>query len=269
MLEPGSFCPYLLGLAIETAALSTPSRLALPVTRPANPRLRVRRKPPPPVQDSSRRNLVLAVVVLAVGLGTAFFGYWFGQRALEDVTSPTPVVQDERKLLGRSQGLLKEEDILATVASVPTGEISQDELFELQEEAVANSSAEDAAKLTIAAEAMDQDVSLKVDSVLWQGSNLVLQVSLQNRGRNPVRFVYSPTFDLLVVSDPQGNPLRTYTEGLPADLPDDQEVYRGTIQVSASDLEGVESLNLSLTDYPDRALTLNLRTIPVPALPGG
>lgn len=239
------------------------------MTKPATPRLRVRRRTPRTRASSGRRNLLLAVVVLLVGAGTSVFGFRFGQNALQEVNTPRSVVADNRKPLGKSQGLLRESDILASIASLPevgdAPEVTAEELLEQQEDAAAEDPS--LAKLKVDARTSDQEVTLTVDTVAWQGQNLTLQVSLQNRSYKPVRFVFSPAFDLLALSDDQGHTLRTFTDGLPGELPDDQEVYKGAIQVPMSELEGAQELNLTLTDYPDREIQLNLRGIPIPKRP--
>ena len=193
-------------------------------------------------------------------------GFQFGQNALEDVTSPKLVLED-RKALGKSKGLLKESQILATLTTTP--EISEaltpDELLEQQEDLAAADTSE--AKIKVAAKLTVSNVILTIDSVAWEGANLVLQVSLQNKSYQPVRFIYSPAFDLLALTDEQGRPVRTFTDGLPGELPDDREIYKGTIQVSASDIQGAQSLNLNLTDHPDRELQFQINAIPIPPQP--
>lgn len=179
------------------------------------------------------------------------------------------VGKEKRRSLGKSQGLLKESDILATLSSLPDGgdapELTAEEILEQQEDEAASDPS--VALIKVAARATEQEVTLAIDTVAWQGQNLTLQVSLQNKSFHPVRFVFSPAFDQLTVTNDQGRKVRTVTEGLPSELPDDQEVYKGTIQIPAGELQGSRLLNVSLTDYPDRELQLQLDSVPVPTRP--
>lgn len=228
----------------------------------------MRRRPPAKAQAPfDYRNLILAAFVLLGGAGASFFGFQFGQKALEDVSSPRTPSGEGRKVLGKSQGLLKEAEILGslTTASEVPEALTPDELLEQEEDLAAEDSS--SAKVKVSARSVQENVSLSVDSLSWQGSNLVLQVSLQNKSYHAARFAYSPAFGLLVVTDDQGKPLRTVSEGLPPELPDDRQVYKGNIQIPASELGNSRSLNLSLTDYPDRQLQFQLNAIPVPPRP--
>ncbi len=193
-------------------------------------------------------------------------GYHFGQNALADVTSPHSPVADKRKLLGKSQGLLKEADILSSLTNLPevadAPDLTQDELLEQQEDIAASDPS--VATVKVGGRSTDQEVTLIVDTIAWQGTNLVLQVSMQNKSYHPARFSYSPFVGLLVVTDDQGHTLRTFTDGLPTELPDDRELYKGAIQVSANEIPNAHRINLTLTDYPDRELQLNIRDIPIP-----
>jgi hypothetical protein len=53
------------------------------------------------------------------------------------------------------------------------------------------------------------------------------------------------------------------TEGLPAELPASSSAFPGTITLPADRLEGVQKVSLSLTDYPDKRLKLQLSNIPL------
>ncbi|MBC7880161.1 MAG: hypothetical protein H7Y37_02410 [Anaerolineae bacterium] len=238
------------------------------MTKPA-PRLRVRPRPTPPKPTSGKRNWVLAALILVGGSLASVAGYHFGQNALADVTAPHSPVTDKRKLLGKSQGLLRETDILGSLTNLPevadAPDLTQDELLEQQEDIAASDPS--VATIKVGARSTDQEVTLIVDTISWQGTNLVLQVTMQNKSYHPTRFSYSPFGGLLVVNDDQGHTLRTFTDGLPTELPDDRELYKGSIQVSANEIPNARSINVSLTDYPERELQLNIKGIPIPLRP--
>jgi hypothetical protein len=238
------------------------------LTKPAQ-RLRVRSRPTPPKAPSGRQNWVLVALVLLGGSLASVAGYHFGQNALADVTSPRSPVNDKRKLLGKSQGLLKEAEILSSLTNLPevadAPDLTQDELLEQQEDIAASDPS--VATIKVGARSTDQEVTLTVDTISWQGTNLILQVSMQNKSYHPARFSYSPFVGLLVVNDDQGHTLRTFTEGLPNELPEDRELYKGSIQVAANEIPNARSINVSLTDYPDRELQLNIKGVPIPLRP--
>jgi hypothetical protein len=230
----------------------------------------VRRRPPPAKAPSGLRNAVLALVVLLAGAMATSAGYRFGQSALEEVNTPkTALGNEKRKSLGKSQGLLRESDILATLTNLPevgdAPELTAEEILEQQEDEAASDPSVGLVK--VGARTTEQEVTLAVETVAWQGQNLTLQVSLQNKSYHPIRFVFSPAFDLLKVTDDQGRTVRTLTEGLPGELPDDQELYKGTIQIPVGELGRSRSLSLSLNDYPDREVQLLVEGIPVPVRP--
>jgi len=105
----------------------------------------------------------------------------------------------------------------------------------------------------------NRDVVLELKSVRRQNDSLVMQVSLRNTGKQPVRFLYS----FLNVTDDRGRAVSASTEGLPAELPSSSETFSGSIIIPTALVEGVEKLSLTLTDYPDQRLQLQLSNIPV------
>jgi hypothetical protein len=113
------------------------------------------------------------------------------------------------------------------------------------------------AKLPLSA--VDKGVTLTVVGASRVGDSLVFEVTLRNKGDRPVQFLYS----FLEMADDQGDPISAIVEDLPSDLPADGATVRGKAIVPAVLLEGVRSLQLSLTDYPDRQLQLQVVGIPV------
>jgi hypothetical protein len=108
--------------------------------------------------------------------------------------------------------------------------------------------------------AASEQVAMQVLSVRREGGQVVLNVALQNNSPETVRFLYS----FLNVTDDNGRPIDALIEGLPGELPPNNQVFQGTIRIPASSLAGSRSLSLSLADYPSRRHQVGVSGIPVP-----
>ncbi|MFS8780669.1 hypothetical protein [Synechococcus sp. W55.1] len=103
-------------------------------------------------------------------------------------------------------------------------------------------------------------VSMQVLSVRREGSQVVLNVAMQNNSAETVRFLYS----FLNITDDNGRSINALTQGLPGELPPNSQVFQGIIRIPASSLAGSRSLSLSLADYPSRRHRVGASGIPVP-----
>lgn len=101
---------------------------------------------------------------------------------------------------------------------------------------------------------------MKVDRVVPVGGGLRLSVSLQNNGTEPVEFLYS----FLEIKDQDGNLISSFTESLPQSLPDDRQVYPGTIELFDPLPKSVTSLSINLASYPDEKVKLQVNSIAIP-----
>ena len=93
----------------------------------------------------------------------------------------------------------------------------------------------------------------------WTDSGLVLTVTLQNQGSEPVEFLYS----FLEARDQLGSSVTALTEQLPQTIPPDGKPYEGTIKIPGSLSGVVETLSLTLNSYPDEAIQLKLNNLQV------
>jgi len=105
----------------------------------------------------------------------------------------------------------------------------------------------------------DGGVLMEVVGVQPDQGSLVLDVNLRNEGTKPVRFLYS----FLDVTDNQNRPLSATAEGLPGELQPLSDTFSGRIRIPKALIEGVDSLAVSLTDYPEQKIQLKLEGIPV------
>lgn len=211
--------------------------------------------------------LILLVSMVVAGLVSASWGSSLGREALKGITQPD--TRPESNKAGSQAGnsrreelaVLPENDIIANVKVRMNGG-SKDTNTSPSASAKAAPTTEvatETAKTQLPMTATSQDVALEVKSVRRQGESLVLAVSLRNSGKQPVRFVY----DALTVTDEQGQSLKATTDGLPVELPASSNTFAGTVSIPASLLDGVQKISLSLTDYPDKRLQLQLSNIPL------
>ena len=102
-------------------------------------------------------------------------------------------------------------------------------------------------------------VTFTVKSARYSGGDLLIRVNMQNKGNNSVRFLYG----FLDITDNKGRTLSAITEGLPAELPPNSREFSGAISIPTALLDDVNKISLSLTDYPNQKVKLNLVDIPV------
>ncbi|MBW4696174.1 MAG: DUF3426 domain-containing protein [Lyngbya sp. HA4199-MV5] len=208
--------------------------------------------------------LLLLVSMVVAGLVSASWGASLGREALKGITQPD--TRPTNNKVGGQAGsvrreelaVLPEEDIIANVKARMNGGTVKEVTPSPSASPKATAPTE-AAKSQLPMTATSQDVVLEVKSVRKEGESLVLAVSLRNNGKQPVRFVY----DALTVTDDQGQPLKASTDGLPAELPAASSAFPGSISIPANLLGGVQKISLSLPDYPDKRLQLQVSNIPV------
>ncbi|PSB25387.1 hypothetical protein C7B82_23720 [Stenomitos frigidus ULC18] len=207
--------------------------------------------------------LILLVSMVAAGLVSASWGSSLGREALKGITQPD--TRPSNNKAGNRAGttrreelaVLPESDIIANVKVRMNGGTGKD--LKASPVATTKAATTSAAKTELPLSVTSQDVMLEVKSARQQGELMVLAVSLQNGGKQSIRFVY----DALNVTDEQGRTLKASMEGLPAELPAASRAFPGTVSISANLLDGVQKVSLSLTDYPDKRLQLQLSNIPL------
>ena len=217
-----------------------------------------------PIQLSPTAMLTIALLSLMAiaGLLSTIVGITIGREALKGVTQPDTRPSSLLKPSKASSKptdelvILREEDILAKVKSRINGDGSQQKPIPLSDSKV-STSGNQPSQFPIARES--RGVLLQITSAQQQGDSFILNVTLQNRSQQPVQFLYS----LLEIHDDQGQVLNASTDGLPSELPAASSLFSGTISISTSLLEGVKTLSLKLTDYPDQRVRLEAENIPL------
>ncbi|MEB3281060.1 MAG: hypothetical protein VKK42_19260 [Lyngbya sp.] len=233
--------------------------------------------------------VVMTVVLLVLMFGAGFFssawGYKLGREALKEITQP-----DVRpsNLTGKTEDsepktdgvkMLKEGDILANVKkrmegkdeettasapATPQGEQKAEQKPEQKPEQKAEQKPEEkpqqqAATSTFPIVSRDGGVTLEVTSASQTGSSLLLKVQLKNESDTSIRFLYS----FLNVTDDKGRALSASVDELPGQLPPDSQTYLGTVSIPTALLDNANELAISLTDYPDQKLKLQMSGIPI------
>ncbi|MGK7925712.1 MAG: hypothetical protein AB4290_10775 [Spirulina sp.] len=206
------------------------------------------------------------------GTASAFWGYSLGREALKGVTQPD--ISPTKKLASNHSTstdrelkiLLTEEELLKQAEDIINGKVIPEPIAEpVNEEAKASEAEETVAEPVpelaevLPIKGSDRGVSLAIVDAKREAGSLVLNVDLKNESRESVRFLYS----FLDVRDDQGRALSAITDGLPGELPANGKNFSGTIKIPTALLEDAEQLSLTLTDYPDRELELNLANIPI------
>jgi hypothetical protein len=218
--------------------------------------------------------LLLLGMMFGAGATSAKLGLTLGTEALKEITqpeiSPTRNRKEQEEGLGKGNAItfLSEEQILQRVKAIEEGKVPAEKPPEKKAEAkkpdqpaaepqkaAAPKKAEGNFPLT----SKSQDVTFNINSVQKDGSWLFMDVSLKNDSDRSVQFLYS----FLNITDERGRALSATTEGLPGELPADQKNYEGKIKISTALLDDAKQLSLTLTDYPDQQLQLQISNIPV------
>lgn len=109
--------------------------------------------------------------------------------------------------------------------------------------------------------AQDQGVLLEIRSARIDNDVIILETYLRNDSTETVRFLYS---SFLEVSNAEGQSLTAFVEDLPGELPALGETFQGEIRIPQNLVGESKTLKVSLSDYPDRTLTLAINEVPMP-----
>jgi hypothetical protein len=222
------------------------------------------------VNPSAGLTILLLLLMAGTGVASTSWGYNLGREALKGIVQPDfrPTADSSGrggkrpepaplKLIDESQLIAKTKAATQTPATGNKPPEPVDPAVTQAQPQASPLSRKAVAKLPLSA--TDKGVTLTVVGASRVGDSLVFEVTLRNKGDRPVQFLYS----FLEMADDQGDPISAIVEDLPSDLPSDGATVRGKAIVPAVLLEGVKSLQLSLTDYPDRQLQLQVVGIPV------
>jgi hypothetical protein len=218
--------------------------------------------------------LILLSLMVAAGVTSAAGGYNLGREALKGIRQP-----DVRpNAVGDTEGaprreeviLLKEADIIETIETRIKGKSKKySEIpnavqvvppalpVSTTQQPTPSPDTPNQAGLPITNSI--QGVTLTVRSVRKDADALVLDVNLQNTGAQSIKFLYS----FMEITDDQGRSYSGNTQGLPLELLPNGQTFPGTISIPIALLSDSNNLTLTLADYPQQKVKLQLSGIPV------
>lgn len=195
---------------------------------------------------------------------SAVAGMRAGREALKGITQPDTRPTNNLTKQGGSNShrdalvILQEDKIIASVKDrIATGNGGGNSGNTAAKPAPTPVKENQAAKFPISSES--DGIILQVNSAQLQGESLAVAVTLQNSSNDPIKFLYS----FLEIKDDQGRTLSTTTEGLPSELPPASQAYPGTIRIPAASVDKATKLSLSLADYPDQQVQIQVANIPI------
>lgn len=218
--------------------------------------------------------VILLILMLGAGYVSAIWGFMVGSEALQGVSQPDARPKSRIKLRKQKSQqpaaavMLKEKDIITSVRARIEGQGKNVKPQKPQTEDQSSSKQSSPQTTQVAAEPpqpgfpvidKNQGVTLEVLSARFSGGALLLKVNFKNEGDRTVRFLAS----FLDVTDDRGRSLSANTEGLPWELPPNGKTFSGTVSISTLLLEDVKKLSMSLTDYPQQQLRLQMQDIPI------
>ena len=219
--------------------------------------------------------LALFLMMICAGVGSSYLAYILGQEALKAVTQPEVNTEDpvnqKRPLGGDHKGLkiINEKEILVKVNNrinshnnqnnKNRSSVSQAKPYNSRVIANYESQSKPVDSKLFPMQDSSQGITLELSNARYQGSSLLLSLNLKNESQQSVRFLYS----FLNVRDDRGKPLSAITEGLPGEIPANGKKFQGTLRIPAILLDDTKTISLTLTNYPEQNLELDLKQIPV------
>lgn len=209
--------------------------------------------------------------MLLVGFVCGGVGYVFARQSLKGITQPAtnPFLKDDASDLDRRprQGadFLNEKDLIAKVKSKTSGaNVAKEQKKPSQKPKKSKSTDQKQDKQkskpkSLPIEVQSRGMNFEVKSVAQEDDTLMLNVALQNTSNETIQFVYT----FLDITDEQGQALFSEIRGLPTEFKPKGETFFGTIKILDVPPETVEKVSLSLNDYPDQKVKLNVQNIPV------
>ena len=210
--------------------------------------------------------------MLVVGSVCGAVGYVFARQSLKGITQPAtnPFLNDSDDLDRRPrQGadFLNEKDLIAKVKSQTSGaNASKPKQKPPKKTDKDKSKSSDKKKKddqsktkSFPIKVQNQGMSFEVKSLVQEDDTLTLNVAFQNTSDKTIQFVYT----FLDITDEQGQALFSEIRGLPTEFKPKGETFFGTIKILDVPPDSIEKISLSLHDYPDQKVKLDVQNIPV------
>lgn len=207
--------------------------------------------------------------MLIVGSVCGAVGYVFARQSLKGITQPAtnPFLKDSDDLDRRPrQGadFLNEKDLIAKVKSQTSGANTAKEKQKTAPKPKKPKFSDTKKKAksqpkSLPIKVNNQGMSFEVKSLNREDDTLILNVALQNSSSETIQFVYT----FLDITDDQGQALFSEIRGLPTEFKPKGEIFFGTIKILDVPPDTVEKVSISLNDYPDQNVKLDIQNIPV------
>ena len=215
--------------------------------------------------NATVRLTVLLSVLIGTGTMGAYFAYQAGSQALKGVnqlnTNPSKKLVDNSNTFTQPTQFkpIDEKTVLSKVYDYTNQkkELVNFHKNESQDDKIQNIHNKTSKSLPL--QVTDREVILEIKEVLNEGEAMLLKINLQNKGTDKIKFLYSS----LEIRDDKNYSLGATIKGLPEVLPPKSNIFRGEIRIPHFSIKKSRTLSLSLTNYPDRKLKLNINNIPV------
>ena len=217
-------------------------------------------------------HLILAILLMMLGAGgaSAYIGYLMGREALKVVTQPDTdseqTINRKKPIGGSHKGLnvVEERTVLINVYNHihrKENPSSDQKQSSIEGDAVKKSARSDNQIKPDYFPVRDRsgDVTMEISRTRIEGNSVILDVNLKNESSKPVRFLYS----FLDVRDEDNRPLSAIADGLPGELPPNGQNFSGTFIIPVTLIDNSQTISLTLQDYPEQKLTLQLKSIPL------
>jgi hypothetical protein len=214
---------------------------------------------------------ILLFFMLAAGIISGVLGFVSGHEALKGVTQPD--IRPNNNKGGNQQNintkgleLVKEQELIASMKKQMGIEEPKKDSQQAKDAKQKAAAFEQAvkndpktrlplAKLPIVRD--DQGISMTIKSIESKGNNVRLEVSISNRGSQPINFAQG-----LSVTNDKSQGISVNTAGLPSSLAANGKEANITVTIGKNALDKVKSISLQLTDV-DKKLQLEASGIPI------
>ena len=209
---------------------------------------------------------VILLMMLGAGGASAYIGYLMGREALKAVTQPdtdSEQTNDKKPVGGSHKGLniIQEKTVLVNVYDF----IHQKQTpSDREQSSIERNKTSEKPNNLIKPEYFplthqSGGVTMEIAQARREGNSVTLSVNLKNESTAAVRFLYS----FLDVRDEQNRPLSAIADGLPGEIPPNGEIFQGRFMIPMILLDNSQNVSLTLKDYPEQKLKLELSSIPI------
>ncbi len=215
---------------------------------------------------------ILLFFMLAAGIMSGMVGFIAGHEALKGVTQPD--IRPSNNKGGNRQNintkgleLIKEQEVIANIKKQMGIEEPKKDAQQAKdakkratafEKAVKNDPKTGLPIGTLPIVTEDQGITMQINSIATKGNNVKLELTLVNRGSQPVNFGQG----IINVTTDRSQSVNANINGLPSSLAANGRETKVILTIPKNALDKVKSVSLQLTDV-DRKLQLEAAGIPV------